>query len=134
MENLFQKYRDFIAYAFFGICTTLVNVAAYYFCVHIIRLPTVPGTVIAWFLAVLFAYMTNRKWVFKSTAVGPRQIIRECLAFLICRMITGIFDITVMYVTVDLLLLNDLLMKAISNVVVILINYVASKWIIFEKT
>lgn len=132
MERL-RQYRDFIAYAFFGVCTTVVNLAVYAVTTRFFNLKTVPATVIAWLLAVTFAYVTNRKWVFHSQARGMKAIVKEVFSFFICRIVTGILDIVIMFLCVDVLRMNDLVIKAVSNVIVILANYVASKLIIFRK-
>ena len=93
-----------------------------------------PGTIIAWFFAVLFAYITNRKWVFRSEASAPREIAREVLSFYLCRLATGILDWVLMYLLVDQLHWNDLYVKVAVNILVILLNYVASKLLIFRKS
>lgn len=61
---LLLKYKDIVLYLFFGVCTTLVNVIAYWICAHPLDINTMTSTIIAWVLAVLFAYITNRNWVF----------------------------------------------------------------------
>lgn len=69
LKALYQKYKDIIPYGIFGVLTTLVNVIVYWTSARLLGLGVMPSTVIAWILAVLFAYITNRKWVFHSTAV-----------------------------------------------------------------
>lgn len=133
MKNLIIKYRHFILYAIFGVLTTVVNIAAYWLCTRVIGLGTVPSTVIAWFLAVFFAYITNRRLVFESEAAGMREILIEILKFFAMRAATGIFDIVFMYVTVDVLHWNDVAMKFISNVIVIVLNYLASRLVVFKR-
>lgn len=91
------------------------------------------STVIAWLLAVLFAYVTNRKWVFHSNANTVREIITEIAAFFSCRIATGIVDWGCMWIFVDILDCNDVVIKAIANVLVIVLNYIASKLLIFKE-
>ena len=133
VRGLFNKYKDVVAYLFFGGCTTLVNVLSYWLCSHIFKLGTTPSTIIAWILAVLFAYVTNRKWVFHSENNSFGGIIKEILSFFSCRFATGVLDWVFMFVFVDLLSFNDIVIKIISNIVVIILNYVASKLLIFKK-
>ena len=133
IKKLYQKYSDMIPYLIFGVLTTLVNIASYWLLAHPLGLPTVPSTVIAWVLAVLFAYVTNRKWVFHSKAVTRQEIIREGISFYLCRLGTGVLDWLGMYVMVDVLHWNDLIVKIAVNIVVIVLNYVASKLIVFRK-
>ena len=74
LRALFEKYKDVIAYLFFGVCTTVVNVVVYWLAAHPCGLGTMPSAVIAWIAAVLFAYVTNKKWVFHSEARGPAEV------------------------------------------------------------
>lgn len=133
IRALFIKYKGIILYLFFGVCTTLVNILSYWVCAHPLGMSVMLSTVIAWILAVLFAYVTNRKWVFSSQAKGSQAILRELVSFFACRLATGLVDWAGMYVFVDLLGWNDMIVKAAVNVVVIVLNYVASKLIIFTK-
>lgn len=133
IRKIYEKYKDVIPYLFFGVCTTIVNVVSYWVSAHLLHLGTMLSTVIAWILAVLFAYVTNRKWVFHSTAVGAHEIAKEMLSFFSCRLATGVVDWVSMFVFVDVLGWNDVIIKIVANIVVIVLNYVASKLIIFKK-
>ncbi len=133
LKELKDKYKDVIPYLFFGVCTTAVNVISYWVCVHMLACSTMVGTVIAWLLAVLFAYVTNRKWVFYSEACGIVAIAREMGSFFGCRLATGIVDWGCMYVFVNRLSWNDMFVKFAANVLVIILNYVASKLVIFKR-
>lgn len=132
LKKLFVKYKDIISYLFFGVCTTVVNIVAYWACAHIAHLSTVVSTSIAWVVAVAFAYITNRLWVFHSKAKGKKAILREICAFTACRLLTGFLDIAIMYIFVDRLHCPDLVIKIISNIIVIIANYIASKLVIFS--
>lgn len=70
INKLYLKYKSFILYVFFGVCTTLVNIAVYTACARGLELAAIVSTVIAWIAAVLFAYVTNRRWVFESNKQG----------------------------------------------------------------
>ena len=131
-KALFAKYREMILYLFFGGCTTLVNIVSYYICSRI-GMGTAVSTVIAWVLSVLFAYVTNRKYVFESRAFGFVPILKETAGFFLCRLATGLLDLAIMVVFVDFLHFNDMIIKILSNIIVIVLNYVASKLLIFRK-
>ena len=133
IKKLINKYWDVIPYLFFGVCTTIVNVVVYWFCSHCIHLGLNISTVIAWVLAVLFAYITNRKWVFKSEAHSAVEIFKEIISFFGCRIATGILDWGCMFLFVKKLKFNDIIIKVLANILVIILNYVASKIIIFKK-
>ena len=102
---------DIILYLFFGVCTTLVNIIIYWVSSHIWRQTVIVSTALAWVLAVLFAYETNRKWVFHSNTQSSSEAIKELLSFIICRFATGIVDISCMYLFVDVLHFNDIIIK-----------------------
>ena len=130
---LLLKYKDIVLYLFFGVCTTLVNVIAYCICAHPLDINTMTSTIIAWVLAVLFAYITNRNWVFQSEAHTSKDILKEIISFFGCRFATGIVDWVCMFIFVQLFCLNDIFVKVATNVLVVVLNYVASKIIIFRK-
>ena len=129
---LFAKYKDIIPYAFFGVLTTVVNMVVYWVAAHPLGLSVMVSTVIAWIAAVLFAYVTNRKWVFHSQAKGTKEIVQEIVSFFACRLATGVVDWACMFIFVDLLHFNDVIIKAAANVLVIILNYIASKLVIFK--
>ena len=132
IRNLYQKYRDVIPYLFFGICTTLVNIIVYWAMAYPLNCSTMVSTVVAWIMSVLFAYVTNRKWVFHSNASGLKGIFKEIISFFSCRLATGVVDFGLMWMFVDFLHYNDVVIKVIANVLVIILNYVASKLFIFR--
>ena len=133
IKELFIKYKKIILYLFFGGCTTLVNIISYYILAHILNLPVIVSTIIAWILAVFFAYISNRKLVFDSKAETKKEISKEIISFFSCRLLTGLFDLLGMYILVDKLKLNDMVIKIILNVIVIILNYVFSKLIVFKN-
>lgn len=136
MNNLFtliKRYKNVLSYLFFGVCTTIINIVAYNFFYYVMNVSNVISNIIAWVIAVLFAFATNKLFVFESKSSGGRVIFRELFSFLGCRALTGIFDLGIMYVAVDCLAQNGMLWKIISNVLVIVLNYIASKLFIFKK-
>lgn len=132
MRQLLEKYKDVIPYLFFGVCTTAVNVVTYWIFAHVFHVGTMGSTIVAWILAVLFAYVTNRKWVFHSKANCKKEIVQEVVSFFGCRIATGIVDWLGMFVFVEVLGWYDVMIKFACNVLVIVLNYLASKLIIFK--
>ncbi len=132
-RELFEKYRSQILYVFFGGCTTLVNLGVYHLCYRILGIANVPSTVIAWLLAVIFAFITNKIWVFDSKSRAGNVLFHEIWSFFAARIATGLLDVGIMYLAVDVMHWNDTLWKLISNVIVIILNYVASRLFIFKK-
>ena len=131
--EILKKYRSVISYLFFGVCTTVINIVSYYLCYNIVAIPNVVSTIIAWVVAVVFAFVTNKLYVFNSSSFKGNILIMEIISFFGCRLLTGILDVAIMYVAVDVFGWDSTLWKLISNVLVIILNYIASKLIIFKK-
>ena len=134
VRDLYLKYKDLIPYAIFGILSTIINIIAYWLFAHLFGIETMAATIFAWVVTVLFVYVTNRKWVFHSEAKTAKEIIKEILSFFSCRLGTELIDIGCMFVFVTLLSWNDLLVKIFANVIVIIVNYLASKFLIFKHS
>jgi len=132
-KKIIIKFYDVIPYLFFGFCTTGLNVISFWLFNSILNFQVLLSTCIAWIFAVSFAYVTNRKWVFHSQAVGDKEILRELFSFFFCRLGTGVFDFVFMYFFVVLLNLNGVVFKLLSDVVVVIFNYIASKFFIFKS-
>lgn len=132
---IYKKHEEIINYLFIGGCTTLISLIAYYFSVFTFLNPNVSwelqlANIISWVVGVIFAFITNRKIVFKSKNV---KVLKEVEKFLGARIVTLLIDMLFMYVTVTLFLLNDKIMKIVSNVIVIVLNYVFSKLFVFVQ-
>lgn len=130
MNNLFEKYKEQILYIIFGAATTLVNIIAY-FLLSKLPLGTAIATILAWLISVIFAFFTNRKYVFKASKNG---FLKQFFGFFSMRVLTGALDVFVMILFVDVLEFNDLFIKILSNILVIILNYVFSKLFVFKKT
>lgn len=131
--SLIKKHESFIAYGVFGVLTTLVNIITYNCCYNQLGISNTVSNVLAWILAVVFAYITNKMWVFNSKSWQWFVLKREITSFISCRLATGIMDIVIMFICVDFLGWHAMLMKVLSNILVIVLNYIFSKLIIFKK-
>lgn len=135
IKGLFNKYREIIMYLIFGVLTTVVSLAVYYILVYTILNPNNPfelqvANIISWIAGVTFAYFTNRSMVFQSK---NKNKLKEAGSFVLARVVTLIMDMLIMFVGVTLLHGNDKLLKLISQVIVIVSNYVFSKLFVFKK-
>ena len=128
-NNLLKKYKQPLLYIVFGIATTLVNFLAY-FLLSMLNFDVVISTILAWLLSVLFAFFTNRKYVFNSV---KKDFLKQLIGFFSMRVATGVLDVLIMLLFVDVLEFNDLLIKLLSNVLVIILNYIFSKFLVFKK-
>lgn len=136
IKKLMKKYEEIIRYLIVGVLTTIVSWSAYYLCVvtvldaQVAWMNAVANT-ISWAAGVLFGYVTNRKFVFMSQ---EPNILKEFLQFSGSRVSTWLLDIVVMYVTVNVMAMNEMVAKVfISSVLVTIANYILSKVFIFKK-
>ena len=90
---------------------------------------TIPSNIIAWILSVLFAYVTNRRFVFSSKG----DIKKELLSFFSVRLLSLVIDTIIVYIGIDVLIFDPLVVKIASNIVVVIANYIFSKFLVFKK-
>lgn len=133
MKELITKYKSIITYGIFGVLTTIINIVCYQVLYSQVHISNIVSNIIAWVIAVAFAYVTNKIWVFESKSLEPKVLFAEIWKFVTCRLATGALDLAIMYIGVDLIHGPSMILKIVSNVIVILLNYVASKIIIFKK-
>ncbi len=131
--DFMKKYKRVLLYLIFGVLSTLVNIGVYALCYRFFGFTNVISNIIAWVLTVLFVFVTNKNLVFGSKSMEKQVLVYELVTFYGCRIATGLLDLAMMYIFVDLLSLNALGMKVISNVIVIILNFIASKLVIFRK-
>jgi Predicted membrane protein len=133
MEELWNKYKDTIPYLFFGVLTTIVNIVGFWFFNYVVGINYQIANIIAYFLSVVFAYVTNKLWVFNSHTDTMKAFLLEMGSFFLFRGGSWVIDQGTMTIGVSLLHMNDLIVKFIANVVVVILNYIFSKFIIFRK-
>ena len=126
-------YWDILSYLFFGALTTIVNFLVYFPLYNWLALSATVSNIIAWIFAVAFAYLTNKPFVFKSHDWSRKTVIPELMKFVGCRIGSGILETVVIWLTVDVLLWNGNLMKVLVSVLVVIINYVGSRWLVFNN-
>ena len=130
--SLWEKYREVILYLIFGVATTLVNFAVFYL-LDALKVHYMLSTALAWFFSVLFAYVTNRRFVFSSGARGFGPVMREALLFFAGRGISGLLDLGLMALGVEVFRWDERIWKIPVNILVIVLNYVISKLLVFRK-
>ena len=159
MITLLKRYKEPILYIVFGVLTTLVNILSYYLTADVLSVHYLIANGIAWGLSVLFAFVTNKLFVFESKSWKGVIVLPELGGFFLARVATGVVDMGLMWLLIDVLLWNqfgfglgaqgyvfgdpidmsqvlcsgEMLAKVLVNVIVIVLNYVASKLWIFRK-
>lgn len=129
---IFKNMKQLVLYGIFGVLTTIINIVAYWL-VRKFDISITMSAAIAWLVAVFFAYWSNRKYVFESTNTSLIAIFFEAIYFFACRIATGIFDVAFMYLFADILAFNEVITKIVANIIVIVLNYIASKLFIFRE-
>lgn len=135
IKELYLKYKEIINYLIFGVLTTVVSLATYYICVYTFLNPDNSlqlqvANIVSWIAGVTFAYITNRKFVFESE---EQEKLKEAGKFVTSRIATLLIDMLIMFIGVTILKLNDKIIKLISQIIVIIANYLLSKMLVFRK-
>jgi len=132
LYDLIVKYYDIISYLFFGVLTTAVNYIVYLPCYNLLNLSGSVSNIIAWVFAVAFAYLTNKPFVFKSHDWSAKTVIPELTKFVGSRVLSGVLETAIIFVTADMHGWNGNVMKLVTSVLVVIFNYVASKLLVFK--
>lgn len=132
--GLYKKHEEGFNYLIFGFLAFVLNYILYFLFADALSMHYMAATVLSWVLTVVFAYWTNRTFVFKSRNKDISAIVKEFISFIGARVATEVLEIVLMYVMVDLLAINDKISKLVCQTIVILANYVLSKiWIFKDK-
>lgn len=135
MKKIYQKYKEIINYLIFGGLTTLISLVVYYVLSLTLLDPNISvqlqiANIFSWIAGVLFAYFTNRAFVFKSK---NKNKFKEFITFTGARVSTLLLDMLIMFLFVTVLKGDDKIFKLLSQVLVILGNYLLSKLIVFKR-
>lgn len=133
LKQLIIKYYDILAYLIFGVLTTVVNYLVYLPCYNLLMLPAVVSNLIAWVVAVAFAYVTNKPFVFRSHDWSAKTVVPELTKFVGTRVASGGMESAIIWIAVDLLGGNGNLWKLLTSVLVVVLNYMGSKLLVFRK-
>ncbi len=133
VRALVMKHWDMVSYLFFGVLTTVVNYLVYLPLYNLAGISAAVSNMIAWAAAVAFAYVTNKPFVFKSHDWSMKAVLPELVIFVIARAASGGLETLLILLTVDVCGWDGNLWKLIISVVVVILNYVSSKLLVFRK-
>lgn len=128
----YNKYKEGLLYLFFGACSTFINIFTFFICRQF-KLSIYVSNIIAWIVAVIFAFITNKLIVFGSKNMDKKVVIKETVGFFIARVISLGIDMGLIHLMIDVMKIHEIISKVISNIVVIIVNYLFSKLFIFKK-
>lgn len=131
--ELYDKFKEQILYIVFGVLTTATNIVSFFICTRAFGLGVMTSNIIAWITSVLFAFVTNKIYVFNSRNYSIKFVLKELFDFTISRGATGALDMGLMYLFVSVIHMEDMISKIIINIIVIILNYVLSKLYVFRK-
>lgn len=133
IRTLWEKYSDAIPYLIFGVLTTVVNYLVYIPVYNLAGLSATVSNMLAWVVAVAFAFLTNKPFVFKSHDWSWRVVGPELAKFVGCRIGSGLAETVIIFLAVDLFQGNGNLWKLLTSVLVVILNYFGSKLLVFRK-
>jgi len=133
MKTLFDKYKEFILYVVFGGMATIVSIISFNYFANILLIKELIANIFSWVVTVAFAYVTNKLYVFKTKAKDLKDLFREIISFFSARLLTLLIEEVILYVGIDYLHIDNMLVKLAAQVLVVLGNYVLSKLFIFKK-
>lgn len=133
IRDFIRRHYDILAYLFFGGLTTAVNYLVYLPCFNLLHLSGAVSNAIAWVAAVAFAFLTNKPFVFKSHDWSLKVVLPELGKFLGCRIGSGVLETAIIFAFVDMLHWDGNLMKLATSVLVVVLNYFGSKFLVFKK-
>lgn len=131
--RMLKKYRELLLYGIVGVLTTVINMAVFWVFTTMVPLHYAVANVIAWVLAVVFAFFANKIFVFENHGWHPAVVLHEALTFFLSRAASLLVDMLGMWVLISLLHAPEMFSKLLVNVLVILINYVLGKFWVFSK-
>lgn len=131
--GLYLNYKEIINYLIFGALAMAVNFISYYLFAKILKIDEVISSGLSWLVSVIFAYITNKLFVFAKKTENGKELIKEMLTFMSCRVLSGAFcDVGTFALMVKVLKINDIIAKVVTQVMVVIVNYICSKLIIFK--
>ena len=132
IQGLYYQYKEIINYLVFGGLATIVNFVSYYLFAKLLGIDEVISSGLSWFASVLFAYITNKLFVFESKTNTIKDVLKEMTTFFLARVLSGILcDVGTFALMVKVFHINDIFSKIVTQIMVVIVNYVFSKFFIF---
>lgn len=133
LKKLMKKYEELIMYIIVGVCTMIVSLVSYFIMANTLQMYYQAANIISWVLAVAFAYVTNKKYVFKSPYTSVQATTKELVSFVSSRLASLLVEILSMFFFVQVCQIDDNIVKLMNQVLVTVLNYIFSKFWVFRK-
>lgn len=134
IKEIIIKYQELIKYLIIGVLTTVINYIVFAALIRLANVDMHLSNIIAWVVSVILAYFTNKLFVFESKSFKIKVISKEIFTFGVARIFSLLLEEALLYVFVNILSMNEMIIKLIANIVVIIVNYILSKFIIFKNS
>ena len=131
--QLLMKYKEQLLYLFFGGLSFLVSISTFAYFEKVININELLNNILSWIVTVLFAFLTNRVWVFSSKTKNWKEFVRQMYSFYMGRVVTLVIEELILLIFVTWLNLNSIVVKLIAQVLVIILNYIISKFVVFKS-
>ena len=135
--ELYKKYQEIINYLIVGVLTTVVSIVTYFLFSLVLDIENnilfILANVLSWICAIIFAYITNKKFVFNTTTSNKKEEVKVFSMFVSSRITTLLIELAFMFITVKVILINDKIAKVVAQFIVIVLNYILSKLFVFKK-
>lgn len=131
--NRKQRNKEIFNYLFFGVLTTIVNIGTFYLLDRVLGLQYLWANALSIILSILFAYVTNKVFVFNSKTDTLRAIMNEFIMFVSFRLLSGAIDMVSMWLLVDIVAIDTIGAKLVTQFIVVVLNYIFSKFFVFKK-
>lgn len=134
ITSFYKKHQEAIDYVFFGVLATGVNLLTFFFLDRLLAWPYLWANAVAIVLSILFAFVTNKRYVFRSKASSWQDHLQEFLRFISARLLSGGLDMLVLWILVDGLNMSSQWAKLLTQVMVVVLNYIFSKLFVFKSS
>lgn len=132
VRGLYYRYKEILMYLFFGVLSTIVSIGSFAWCAVPMKMDPLIANIISWILAVTFAYVTNKIWVFHSVTESFGQLVKEGFNFYVGRLATLGVEEAILFIGINLMGFDSVLVKVVAQVVIVILNYVISKIFVFK--
>lgn len=134
IKGLYYQYKEVVNYLVFGALAMAVNFISYFLFTKLFGIEEVLSSGLSWVCSVLFAYITNKLFVFDSKTETKKELLKECVSFFVARVASGILcDVGTFALMIRVFNINDVIAKVVTQVMVVIVNYIFSKFLIFKK-
>lgn len=134
LNPLYKKYKEILLYLFFGALTMVVSIGTYWLFSEPLKINVLISNILSWIFAVTFAYITNKIWVFDNVTNSFKELLKEIIGFFSGRLTTLFIEEIILLLFIEKLHYNNMVVKLVAQVVVIVLNYFISKFIVFRKS